>query len=292
MADSQSKFKKLLYVTGKLRSDKGCPWDKKQTPKSLKKYLLSEVYELLEAIDQENDEFIKEELGDLLFQIILLSQYHKEKKLFSIDDILDEITLKMIRRHPHVFDKDEFNNLTGQSNQSASKTSRPEPSWYNNQKDPENLTRQWDDIKKVEKREKKIKEKNIFSSIPDILPALLKTSQITERAARTGFTWIDPEDALKKLDEEVAELKQAISEKTPQAIKEELGDVLFVTANIGRMMDIDPEDSLRQTINKFIRRFLRLENELKKQGKKIADCELDFLVKSWNQLKNINQKNP
>ncbi len=247
-------FYKLVEVMEKLRGENGCPWDKKQTHKSLKPYLIEEVYEVINAIDREDYEELKEELGDLLLQVVFHAQLAKEEGKFTIDDVANGIVEKLIRRHPHVF---------GDVKVSGS----------------EEVLKNWEKIKKEEGK------KSIFDGVPEGLPALLKARRVQEKAKRVGFDWDSIDGTLDKVEEEVRELKEAVVNKDKEKISEEFGDLLFSLVNVSRFLGIDAEDSLRLTVNKFMDRFRSIEKKVRESGKKVEDYSLDELDRMWNEAK-------
>ncbi|MDG5789988.1 nucleoside triphosphate pyrophosphohydrolase [Evansella sp. AB-P1] len=255
-------FDMLRHVIAELRGPNGCPWDKAQTHVSLKKYLIEEAYEVLEAIDEMEEDHLVEELGDVFLQVLLHAQIGEDDGLFSIEDIIEGLTEKMIRRHPHVFGDATAN-------------------------DPDKVVTQWEDIKKQEKagNEKEDRNSSILSSIPQGLPSLLKALKIQKKVARVGFDWGEEAPMWMKLQEEISEWFQALKEGNSEEAAKELGDVLFAFVNIARFHDIDPEEALRQTNEKFIRRFQYIEKELRGQGEKLDDQTLDTLDALWNEAK-------
>ncbi len=249
-------FERLIEIMASLRGDKGCPWDKEQTHQSLKPFLIEETYEVLEAIDEDNPEKIKEELGDLLFQIIFHSRLAEEKGEFSIHDVIKRISEKMIARHPHVFGEERY------------ETS-------------EEVLRQWDERKR---EEGKIRE-SILEGIPKELPSLLRAQKVQARAAKVGFDWEKVEDVLKKLDEEIGEFRDALNRQDQKAIEDELGDIFFVLVNISRFVGVNPEDALRKTISKFISRFRYIEMKAAESGRNLSDMTLNEMDSLWEEAK-------
>jgi tetrapyrrole methylase family protein / MazG family protein len=247
-------FSKLIQLMETLRSEKGCPWDRKQTTKAFKTFLLEEVYELIDAIENDDSKALKEELGDLLFHIVFMSQICKERGLFDIGDVVGFIYEKMYRRHPHVFSD-------------SPPSDRP-------------IETRWEDIKKQEKG-----DYSLLSNIPDIIPALLRAYIISRRVARVGFDWEKIDDVYEKVFEEIDELRKAETSGNVDAIKEEIGDLLFTIVNIARFHNIDPEDALRFTSNKFIRRFSYIETKTD-----IENSSLSAMDQLWNEIKDIEKK--
>lgn len=257
----KSDFAKLIEIMSTLRGKKGCPWDKEQTRESLKPFLVEETYEVLEAIDEGDPEKTKEELGDLLFQIIFHCQIAKEKGEFDIHGVINKISEKMTGRHPHVF---------GDANYETS----------------EEVLKQWEERKKEEGKGRE----SILEGIPRELPSLLRAHRIQARAARIGFDWERVEDVLKKLDEEVDEFKAALNRKNQAEIEDELGDIFFVLVNISRFVGVNPEDALRKTISKFISRFRYIEMKASESGRRLSDMTLQEMDELWNEAKERGAK--
>jgi len=254
-------FKELLNIMEKLRGEKGCPWDKEQTRESLKPYIVEEAYELLEAIEENDPEKIKEELGDLLFQIVFQSQIARENKEFDMSDIIDMIAKKMVSRHPHVF---------GNTTCSTS----------------DEVVAQWEVQKK---REGKLRE-SILEGVPETLPSLLRAHRLQKRAAGVGFDWERADDVFKKLDEELKEFKEALGTKNKDMIEDELGDIFFMLVNISRFIGVNPEDAHRKTISKFIHRFRYIEMKAAEQSRTLSDMTLDEMDKLWDEAKSREGK--
>jgi tetrapyrrole methylase family protein/MazG family protein len=247
-------FQELLKIMERLRA--GCPWDKDQTRESLKPFILEEAYELIEAIELDDPEKIKEELGDLLFQIIFQCQIAKEKKEFEIDDVIEKICKKMIARHPHVF---------GDANY----------------KTADEVIAYWEEQKKREGK----KRASILEGVPEILPSLLRAHRLQDRAASVGFDWDKVEDVLKKLDEELEEFKKALETGEQNTIGDELGDIIFMLVNVSRFIGVSPEDALRKTMAKFILRFQYIEMKAADDGKKLSEMTLEEMDKLWEEAK-------
>ncbi len=249
-------LKYLVKIVESLRAEKGCPWDKEQTRESLKPFIIEEAYELIEAIEENDPEKIKEELGDLLFQIVFQCQIAKENNEFDITDVLRKITEKMIARHPHVFGDADF-------------------------KTTDEVLAHWEIQKKSEGKLRK----SILDGVPTTLPSLLRAQRLQDRAAKAGFDWNNFEDVLKKLDEEFREFKSALKTKKQEEIKDELGDIFFMLVNISRFIGINSEDALRKTINKFIHRFYYIEMKASEQGINLSDMTLEEMDKLWDEAK-------
>ncbi|MFQ5431564.1 MAG: nucleoside triphosphate pyrophosphohydrolase [Nitrospinota bacterium] len=251
MALMDKKLSDLAAIMDRLREEDGCPWDRKQTHESLKNYLIEEAYEVIEAIESGDDAMLREELGDLLFQVIFHSRLAKEKGTFTLEDVLTEISEKMIRRHPHVFGADSL-------------------------KSSDEVLERWEQIKQKEK-----KRDSILDGIPASLPALIRAKRIQERAARVGFDWPKTEDVWKKVEEEWEELQQARKNNDHENIVEEIGDMLIAIVNLGRFIDVDADDALKKSINKFIRRFGAIEKHFSENDKNITTATLGEMEEIW-----------
>ena len=252
-----SDFESLLHIMKKLRGPGGCPWDREQTWDTLKWYLIEECYEVLDAIEENSPDKLKEELGDTLFQIIFLARISEEEGRFNIFDVIHSIREKMVRRHPHVF-----------HDKSARDSGEVKKIWW-----------------KIKEEEKGEKEEAIFDSIPAALPSLLRAFRVTKRAAHAGFDWDKPEGALLKLEEETEELKESINSGNKERMEDELGDVLFSLVNLGRFLDINPEEALRKTIAKFTKRFHVMERLAHEKDLKISDTPIEEMSMLWDEAK-------
>ena len=254
-----SLLSQLAELMAKLRGPDGCPWDRKQTPESLKPFLIEECYEVVDALDEGAPDKVKEELGDLLFQIVFHSRIAEEKGEFTLREVIAGNIEKMTRRHPHVF---------GEERLSTSKE----------------VLANWEEIKKKEKGNEH--RTSILEGVPRDLPSLLRAHRLQERAARVGFDWAHLNEALPKLDEEIAEFKESLKSKDAAAIEDELGDIFFMLVNISRFLEINPEDALRKTISKFIHRFRYIEEHAAEAGKSLNDMTLDEMELLWQEAKN------
>lgn len=256
----------LIAVMAKLRDpDGGCPWDLEQDFKSIAPYTIEEAYEVADAIDRGCMKDLREELGDLLFQSVYHAQMAAEAKEFDLHDVIHDITAKMIHRHPHVFGDADA--------ESAS-----------------DVNVLWDERKKLEKGADK-GEASALDGVPSGFPALLRAQKLTKKAAKVGFEWDTFDDVLDKLDEEIQELRAALKSGQIIEMEEELGDMLFVLANFGRMLDVNAEEALRQTCNKFERRFKGMEGDLKANNKgQLSDASLDQMTQLWNDQKSKEKK--
>ncbi|HET9481543.1 MAG TPA: nucleoside triphosphate pyrophosphohydrolase, partial [Candidatus Polarisedimenticolia bacterium] len=231
-------FEDLVAVMARLRGPDGCPWDREQTLESLKTYLVEETYEAIEAIDAGDPRMIKEELGDLLLEVVFLAQVCSESGLFGIQDVVVGISEKLVRRHPHVFGERK----AGSANEAI---------------------RRWEDIKNEEKKARAGGEApSLLAGVPPHLPALLRAHRLSTKASLAGFDWKALDELYGKLMEELAEFKEAAASGDADAMREELGDLLFITANVGRHSGIDPEMALHAANRKFTERFRFIEQEL------------------------------
>lgn len=249
-------FQELLHIIEKLRGPEGCPWDKVQSRESLKQYIIEEAYELIEAIEENNLDQIREELGDLLFQIVFQCQIAKENNEFTISDVIREIVSKMVGRHPHVFGNSEC-------------------------RTPEEIIKQWEVLKK---HEGKLRD-SILEGVPRAMSSLLRAHRLQKRAAQVGFDWEKAEDVLGKVDEEMHELKEALRSKRKEDIEDELGDIFFMLVNLARFVGVNPEDAHRKTISKFIRRFRHIETRAAEQGRQLSEMTLEEMDTLWDESK-------
>ena len=254
-----SSFDELVAIMKTLQAPGGCPWDREQTHESLKPYFIEEVYEVLDAIDAGSDKHLKEELGDVLLQVLFHAEIASREGRFTIEDVIRVIIDKLIRRHPHVFGDTAVDSSA-------------------------QVTRNWEAIKRREKREKK-KGGSVLDGLPKDLPALIKARRIQEKVSRVGFDWERTEEVMLKVEEELSELKEAREKEDPTAVEEELGDLLFAVANLARFVSVCPEDALRKTIDKFQKRFQYIERELPKRGKKLGEASLEEMDKLWDEVK-------
>lgn len=251
-------FSDLVALMARLRSPDGCPWDRKQTPESLKPFLIEECYEVIDALDEGSPDKIREELGDLLFQIIFHARIAEERGQFTINDVIAANIEKMTRRHPHVF---------GDARLSTDRE----------------VLANWEEIKKSEKGYEE--RKSVLEGVPRHLPSLLRAHSLQERAARVGFDWSRIDEALPKLDEEIAEFKESLDSKDAAGIEEELGDIFFMLVNISRFLGVNPEDALRKTISKFIQRFRYIEEHAADAGKSLNEMTLNEMEQLWQESK-------
>jgi len=253
-----------------LRSPRGCPWDREQTHHSLRPFLLEETYEALEALDRGDFDALCGELGDVVFQCVFQSQLAAEARRFDIADVLAAITAKLVRRHPHVFAPDGRPLSAGRRGRSRAKT-------------PAAVLEQWEAIKAKEQARAGARTR-LLTGVPRTMPALLRAHEIGTRVAAVGFDWAQAADVMTKIEEEVAELREALAERSGRA-PEELGDLLFSIANLARKLDIEPESALRQANDKFTRRFEALEDHFDAAGRSIHDASAPEMDVVWNSVK-------
>ncbi|HXQ12976.1 MAG TPA: nucleoside triphosphate pyrophosphohydrolase [Caulobacteraceae bacterium] len=255
---------RLIAIMARLRDpDGGCPWDLEQTFATIAPYTIEEAYEVAEAIDRGDLGELKEELGDLLLQVVYHARMAEEDGAFTFTDVAERICDKMIRRHPHVFGEASHRDAAEQ-------------------------TRAWDKIK-AEERAAKASQASILDGVPAALPALMRAEKLTRRAARVGFTWAKPEDVIEKLHEELGELAAETAAGDAAKVREEMGDVLFVCANLARMLDVDPEDALRAANAKFARRFHAIEQALAARGRTPEQSDLAEMDGLWDAAKRAER---
>jgi MazG family protein len=253
------KFQLLVDLMARLRAPGGCPWDREQTFDTIKPYLLEETYEVLEAIDARDWSELPGELGDLMLQSVFFSQMAAEENLFRIDDALDAINQKLVRRHPHVFGEETAS--TG-----------------------DDVRKIWSEVKAQENRDKPAA--GLLEGVSRALPALVEAQQITSRAATAGFDWANASQVLEKLHEELAEFDAARRSGSSAEIEDELGDLLFVLVNLARFVKVDPEQALRRTNAKFRRRFGYVEQKLAERGSSPGESDIDEMESLWQQAKS------
>ncbi|MCB1152703.1 nucleoside triphosphate pyrophosphohydrolase [bacterium] len=254
-------FAECVEIIRRLRSENGCPWDNEQTIHSLRKYFLEETYEALDAMDRMDYADMKEELGDVLWEVLFVARIAEQEGQFAMEDIAQVLGEKMVRRHPHIFGEEA--NLTS-----------------------EEVVQQWDAMKKVERRTDKTH--HILDKVPESLPSVLRAFRISERAAKAGFDWDNPAQVLDKMHEELDEVAQAQAGGDPDELEEEFGDLMFAMVNYARHLHVSPEDALRRATAKFIRRFSRLEDSLHAAGEDFAGKTLDELEALWRRTKDAS----
>ncbi len=256
-----NRFDRIISIMRQLRAPGGCPWDAEQTHESLKRYLLEETYEVMEAIDGGVDEHLKEELGDLLLQPVFHAAIAEERGSFTMDDILDTLADKLIRRHPHVFGDAKITDSQAQ-------------------------IENWERIKKEEKGAER---RSALSGVPPHLPALLRAQKITEKAARVGFDWDHLDQVMAKVLEELHEFEEALANDDQEQTEAELGDLLFAIVNLGRFLSLNTEEALRKTIHRFQRRFNHIEEQMHSRGINLHDATQEELNVLWEEAKQIER---
>jgi tetrapyrrole methylase family protein/MazG family protein/ATP diphosphatase len=261
---SEGPLERLLEIMARLRDPvAGCPWDKEQSFATIAPYTVEEAYEVADAIERGDLDELKDELGDLLLQVVFHARIAQEMGAFDFADVARSIADKMIRRHPHVFEDVRYRDVAEQ-------------------------TESWEQIKAGE-RAAKARSHGLLGDIPAGLPALTRAVKLTKRAARVGFDWPSTREVFDKLREELGELEAELQDASPDRIKDELGDVLFVLANLARKLDVEPEDALRHANAKFVRRFGHIERTLAEQGRKPEQSDLAEMDGLWDQAKAIER---
>lgn len=267
------RFQQLVGIMRTLRSENGCAWDRQQTLKTLRPFVLQETYELLDALDRGDHEALKSELGDFLFEAVFLAQICEEEGRFSIADSIQAIADKLIRRHPHIFDPDGRASLT-----------------------PKEVKQQWEEIKaqerKAARKDAGEAEQTVLSGVPRSMPSLLRAYELSTRAAQVGFDWVTTNDVIDKAEEEIRELREAVAEGGGKSLEaeEEFGDLLFALVNVARKLGIEPEAALRVANDKFQRRFDDVERQVTESGKRFRDLTLDQLEQHW-QIAKVRRTN-
>ena len=256
MADS-SAFQNLRDIVARLRAPGGCPWDREQTNESLLPALIEEAYEVAEAARAKDDAHFREELGDLLLVVVMHAEIARETGRFDVDEIIRHVSDKLVRRHPHVFGTSDA-------------------------RDSGAVLKQWEAIKRAEKKA----DSHYLASLPKALPALVRAQKAQSKAARVNFDWTDVRDVVAKVEEELRETKEAIASKHIARIEDEIGDMLFAVVNLARKCKIDAESALQRATDKFVARFNRLEDELRRRGKRLGEIELAEMDAIWDRIKN------
>jgi len=263
-------FARLVEIVATLRSPDGCPWDREQTIDSLKPYVLEETYEVLDAIDRGDHAALREELGDFVFEAVFLAQLESEAGHFSIADSLTAIADKLVRRHPHVFARQDGHAPINTAGEVVTK---------------------WEEIK-AQERGGASKPRTLLGTVPAALPALLRAYQIGLRAHAVGFDWQRPADVVDKIQEEVDEIREAVASDPASRrvrVEDEMGDLLFTIANLSRQLGVDPETALRKANDKFTRRFETMEGAIEGSGRKMTDLSLEELEREWQRAKSMQQ---
>ena len=251
---AKTSFEEFVAITKRLRVE--CPWDREQTHTSIRHSLIEETYEVVEALDSNNIDELKKELGDLLLHVVFHANIAEETKEFTLDEVIQGITTKLIRRHPHIFG-DTIVSGAGEVKQN------------------------WEKLKMQEGRA------SVIDGVPKEMPGLARAHRLQDKASKVGFDWKKKEDVWKKVDEEMAELHRAIESGKQEEVESEFGDLLFALVNYSRFISVDPENALRQTIKKFIERFQYIERRLKELGKDIHSSSLEEMDELWNEAKRM-----
>jgi tetrapyrrole methylase family protein/MazG family protein len=260
MKTQTANLTRLLRIMRRLRAPGGCPWDRKQTHRSIRHDLIEECYEALDALDSGNTRDFRDELGDILMQVVFHAQIAAEKKRFNFDDVAKSIADKLVRRHPHVFADKKLHGHAA-------------------------VLRQWEQIKKREKN-----ADTILAEVPRTLPALMKADKVQRKVARVGFDWRRAEDVIAKIEEELREMKTALRSGNRRHFEEELGDLLFAAVNLARFKKLQAEDLLNRATAKFIRRFQHVERAVHASGRRLDECTLDELDEFWERAKKSTRR--
>jgi nucleoside triphosphate diphosphatase len=279
MGDAGTQFDKLVAVMQTLRSPAGCPWDREQSLASLTRFVLEEAHEVIDAIERGDMDSLKEEIGDHIFEGVFLAQIAAEAGLFTVEDSLCEVVDKLVRRHPHVFQED------GRVHDAASKERAPSA---------EAALARWNSLKAREHPDSENGPATVLGNMPRALPSLLHAHKIGSRVASVGFDWKSASEVIAKIDEEIAELREAL-ECNPQdtaRAEEELGDLLFAVANLARKLSIEPETALRRANDKFTRRFTQLEQNFAGSGRTFEGSTLEEMELEWQKIKADEARQP
>jgi MazG family protein len=260
MSSAGREFQRLVDVMRRLRGPGGCPWDREQTIQTLRPFVLEETYEVLDAIDRADHDALRAEIGDLLFEGVFLAQLESDDGRFTVSDSLREVAAKLVRRHPHVFGSTKGITTAGK------------------------VLEQWEQIKSREQTHAG-QERSVLRGMPKALPSLLGAHEIGTRVAAVGFEWAKASDVVAKIEEEVAELKQAVEGEGATRIEEEMGDLVFAIANLARKLGVDPESALRKANQKFSARFQELERRLEAAGRSVHDASLEEMEEIWARVK-------
>jgi tetrapyrrole methylase family protein/MazG family protein/ATP diphosphatase len=260
--DAGAAFQKLVDIMARLRGPQGCPWDREQTLESLRPFVLEETHEVLEAIDRGDTAALRGEIGDLIFEGVFLAQVSADAGQFTVADSLDAIAAKLIRRHPHIFDPG----------------GRPLET-------PGEVHQQWEQIKANEQTDAG-ERRSVLGGVPKALPSLLRAYEIGTRVAAVGFDWARTAEVIDKIEEEVAELREAAGTEGPARTEEEMGDLLFSIANLSRKLGIDPESALRRANDKFTKRFTALEDSFHARGRSVHGATLEEMEREWALIKD------
>ncbi|HVZ40706.1 MAG TPA: nucleoside triphosphate pyrophosphohydrolase [Candidatus Kapabacteria bacterium] len=252
-------FEDFFAIVRRLRVD--CPWDREQTHASIAPLLVEEAYEVKESIEDGNDDELKKELGDILLHAVMHSVIAEERGAFNFDDVVQQISRKLVHRHPHVFGDENVHSA-------------------------EQVSQNWEQLKMKEGRT------SLFDNMPRALPALQRADRVQEKASKVGFDWEEPEDVWAKVEEEIAELREAQQGGRKEDVEEEFGDLLFALVNYARFIAVAPEESLQRTTNKFIRRFQHIEARLAASGRTFKEADLEEMERYWNEAKELERGRP
>jgi MazG family protein len=268
MSSAALEFDRLIAIVAKLRAPDGCPWDREQTIDSLKPFILEETYEVLEAIDQHDHRALCEELGDFLFEAVFVAQLEDEAGRFSIADAVKSVADKLVRRHPHIFLRDQGEPALGTADE---------------------VRTRWEQIKSEERRAQPGKPKTLLGGVPEGLPALLRAFQIGSRAASVGFDWSRIDDVVAKIQEEVNEVREVVAAGCidRERAEEEMGDLFFAIANLSRKLGIEPESALRKANAKFASRFTAMETRFAERERPLHQLSFDEWDQEWNAVKKL-----
>jgi MazG family protein len=262
------KFERLVEIMRTLRSKDGCPWDLEQTLETLRPFIIEEAYEVIDAIDQGDKTQLMEEIGDLVFECVFLAQLCTENNDFSIEDSLQTVNDKLVRRHPHIFGP----NKTGNKQHGL------------NHKSSGEVIEQWNLIKAQERKDAG-QDPGVLSGIPKSLPGLLRSFKIGQRAASTGFDWPKTTDVIEKINEEVSEIRHALVRNETKNVEEEIGDLILAIANLSRKLGVEPETALQRANNKFEHRFDLLTKRIQESGRSLSETTQEELDKEWDKIK-------
>jgi len=248
-------FEEVVELSRHLRSPEGCPWDREQTLKTLRSFIIEEAYEVVQAIEENDTKELREELGDLLYQVIFASQLSNEEGKFSIEDVVNQLYYKLVRRHPHVFGEEKA-------------------------KDAEEAVKRWHG----EKMKERTRKRNLLQ-IPRSMPALLRAQRVGEKASQVGFDWEKTLDVMEKVKEELEELENAVKSNQKDSIEKEWGDLIFSLVNLARHLKLDAESSAHRAIDGFIERFSRIEEKAKERGRDLSELSLKEMDELWEEVK-------
>lgn len=288
MAETRYHLDDLITLMARLRDPQaGCPWDLKQTWESIVPHTLEEAYEVADCIEQADFDHLRSELGDLLFQVVYYSRFAEEEQRFDLRDVVDGLTRKMIRRHPHVFPEGTLNGRCHEAVQEAALDERSaEDAGMLSSVNEAEVKSRWESIK-AEERASQQGAVSVLDDVPRALPAITRASKLQKRAASVGFDWDQPLQVMDKLDEELAEIRDALSQGDQAAVADEVGDLLFAVVNLARHLKVEPEQALRGTNRKFERRFRFVEQAFQAQGRSLSEADLEAMEAQWQAAKAL-----